>query len=136
MQFIKDFDKWNLNKRSIHFKEKVSVYPKKRHIYYAKLGVNIGFEVDGKKLFLRPVLILARIGSLIWVVPLTSKFKPNIFHHKLISVKFPNISNSVIMLSQARIMDKKRIQNELGIISISEFLIIQKKMKKLYFPSF
>jgi len=134
--FLKDFNSWNLDKQVVHHRAKPVVYPKRRHIYYAKLGVNVGFEVDGKKLFLRPVLILARIGSLFWVAPLTSKFKANIFHYRLNSVSFPNIKDSVVMLSQARIVDKKRIQNELGIISIPEFLTIQKKMKKLYFPSF
>lgn len=132
----KGFNEWNTEKQEINSgKYDREFYPKVRSIWYAKLGINIGFESDGKKEFKRPVLILAKIGSLYWIVPLTSQVKENIFHHTLTSVKFKKITNSVLMLSQARIIDKRRLISEIGIISKNEFNIIQKKMKGLYFSS-
>jgi len=85
---------------------------------------------------LRPAIVLSKIGSLYWIAPLTTKLKQNIFYHLITSIEFENIENSIIILSQARVIDKKRFQNEIGIIKKDEFKIIQKKMKKLYFPSF
>ncbi len=135
-EYIKEFDIWNKEKKELHMSEEIEIYPKPRHIWYAKFGVNIGSESDGKAEFLRPVLVLSKIGSLYWVVPLTSKFKENIFHHTLESVKFEKIEYSLIMLSQARIIDKKRFQERIGkMVSKEEFSEIQKKMKSLYFPS-
>ncbi len=112
------------------------IYPKARQIWFVKLGINIGFEANGKTDFTRPVLVLAKIGSLYWVVPLTSRLKLNSFHHRLESISFKNIEHSLVMLSQARVVDVKRFQECIGGISKSEFFIIQKKMKKFYFPSF
>lgn len=134
--YYKDFDKWNIEKQSLHNKVEVFIFPKIRHIYYVKFGINIGFESDGKSSFLRPAIVLSKIGSLYWIAPLTTKLKQNIFYHLITSIEFENIENSIIILSQARVIDKKRFQNEIGIIKKDEFKIIQKKMKKLYFPSF
>lgn len=86
MDFSKNFSEWAFEKKHIHESKPNKIFPKIRHIWYAKIGVNIGNEADGKKEFVRPVLVLAKIGSLYWVAPLTSRFKDNIFHHPLTSV--------------------------------------------------
>ncbi len=138
-EHLKNFDDWNAEKKDLHNELSPVIYPKVRYIWYVKWGVNIGFESDGKKEFRRPVLVLAKIGSLYWVVPLTSKLKENYFHHTLSSVVFSHseVENSVVMLSQARIIDEKRFIHEIGIIEgKDEFREIQKKMKNIYFPSF
>ena len=132
----KDFDQWSNEKKNIHYKkDNKNFYPKIREVFYAKIGVNIGFESDGKSEFMRPVLILSKIGSLYWAVPLTSKYKQNFFHHELQSISFSNIEHSLIMLSQSRIIDKRRLVESLGMVSKEEFQCIQKKMKSMYFPS-
>jgi mRNA-degrading endonuclease toxin of MazEF toxin-antitoxin module len=135
MQHHKSFEDWGNEKQKIHESTVYDFSPRVREIVFAKMGVNIGFESDGKKEFLRPVIILKKIGSLYWVVPLTSKLKENIFHHTLKSVEFEEIENSVVMLSQGRIVDKKRFTQKIGEISWKEYHEIQKKMKKLYFSS-
>lgn len=133
----KDFQHWGIEKEKINSQDyDTHFYPKVREIFYAKLGINIGFEADGKKEFIRPILILAKIGSLYWIVPMTSKLKNNFFHHEITSISFPEVEHSVIMLSQSRIIDKKRLMESLGMISKDEFTLIQKKMKSMYFPSF
>ena len=133
--YKKEFDEWNNDKKILAFCDNKKVYPKTRHIYYIKLGVNIGFESDGKIRFLRPVLVLAKLGSLFWVVPLTSKRKEGVFYHKITSVSFKGKRSSFIMLTQSRVVDRLRFQNEIGIMKKEEYFEIQKKMMKLYFPS-
>ena len=135
MSYQKNFDQWSKNKQLIQELDTPKIYPKIRHIWYAKIGINIGFEADGKDEFLRPVLVLAKIVTLYGVAPLTSKFKEDKFHYELTSVSFKQIDHSLVMLSQAKIIDKKRFQERINIISVEEYNIIQKKMKKLYFSS-
>lgn len=133
---LKLFTSWAKEKNILHNKMKHTVFsPRPREIVYAKMGVNIGFEADGKKDFLRPVIVLAKIGSLYWIAPLTSQFKQNPFHYKMESVRFKNVEHSVIMLSQARIVDGKRFLYKIGEVNEKEFLEIQKEMQRLYFPS-
>jgi len=136
---IKNFKKWGEEKERLNISEITSditkFSPRIREVVYAKFGINIGFEADGKKNFMRPVLILAKIGSMYWVAPLTSKLKENYFHHELLSVKFPTIKHSLVMLYQARIIDEKRCFHKIGEVQKIEFQEIQKKMKSMYFPS-
>jgi mRNA-degrading endonuclease toxin of MazEF toxin-antitoxin module len=136
MNYSRNFDAWNEEKKSLDAQNLPIRHPKVRYIWYVKLGVNVGFESDGKKKFKRPVLVLAKIGSLYWVVPLTSKLKENAFHYSLKSVSFDDVKNSVVMLSQARVIDVSRFSHEIGRVEKEEFKKIQKKMKSLYFPSF
>lgn len=84
--YQKNFSQWSNKKEDIHNTKVSSFSPRIREIVYAKMGINIVYESDGKKNFIRPVLILSKVGSLYWVVPLTSKLKENFFHHTLKSV--------------------------------------------------
>ena len=54
----KDFDKWNLEKKSIHSNQEFPFY-NEREIWWCSLGVNVGFEQDGTgQKFDRPVLVI------------------------------------------------------------------------------
>lgn len=57
------------------------------------MGVNIGYEEDGKnEKFERPVLILKKFNQyLILVVPLSSKIKNNKYYFEKIKNKIKNI---------------------------------------------
>lgn len=59
--YIKDFDGWNKEKQTIHNKKHKQFYPKTRQVWYTKLGVNVGYEADGKAEYTRPVLIIKKI---------------------------------------------------------------------------
>jgi len=135
MRHFKNFKDWSTEKESLHCGDSPNIFPKVRQIWFAKIGVNIGFESDGKGEYTRPILIMAKIGSLFWCLPLTSKNKKDWFHHKLESVKFKKYKDSIVMLSQARILDKKRLLKWIGTVNKEEFLIIQKKLRKMYFPA-
>jgi mRNA-degrading endonuclease toxin of MazEF toxin-antitoxin module len=89
-------------------------------------------EENGKEDFRRPVLVINRIGGLFFVVPLSTKEKDNKFYYRLTSVDFKK--PSLVMLSQARVIDKKRFMNKIGEISDEEFQKIKKFLRKMYLP--
>ena len=70
---LEKFDEWNEEKKGIHQKNAEKVFISPREIWYVKMCVNIGNETNGKKEFLRPVLVLKRVGNLIFIAPLTTK---------------------------------------------------------------
>lgn len=124
----KDFDKWNEKKKMIDTKElSGKVFFNEREIWWGSLGLNIGFEQDGKNdNFERPFLIIKKFNkNVVWVVPTTSVAKENKFHHKLKS------GNSVVILSQLRLVSTKRFIRLIETISENEFKEIVDKIKSL-----
>ena len=78
------FDEWNEEKKELqsqihHQKslpkeeQKKIVYVNNREIWYAKLGMNLGSESNGKKNFRRPMLVIKKVGSMFFVAPMTTK---------------------------------------------------------------
>lgn len=124
----KDFDQWNRQKKALNHKE-IQIFPKVRQIWFVKLGVNVGCEEDGKGEFLRPVIVLAIIGSLCWCVPLTTKHKNKSRFYLQISDK------SSVLLSQARVLDKRRFVSWVGTVDKKQFQHIQSILKDMYFPN-
>ncbi len=56
--YVKNFDSWNLHKKSIH-QNGVNKYYSQQEIWWCSLGTNIGFEEDGSGFVgERPVLII------------------------------------------------------------------------------
>ncbi|MDR0299066.1 MAG: hypothetical protein LBI13_03170 [Streptococcaceae bacterium] len=45
--YQKEFDFWNNEKKHLNNREK-AFYVKEREIWYCSLGVNVGYEIDGK----------------------------------------------------------------------------------------
>ncbi len=133
------FDLWNQEKKHIHKHDIPNVYINTREIWFTKMGKNVGFEQDGKDEFLRPVLVLKKVGNLFFTVALTSKEKINSsFYHKLEEVeldkknkKYKNSSH--VILSQVRVMDKKRFTQHIGIVAEKEFKTIKQKLRTLLF---
>ena len=68
----------NKEKIKLNFeKEERGFYINLREIWFVKMGKNIGHEEDGKNKFLRPVLVIKKVGNLFFTVALTSKGKDN-----------------------------------------------------------
>ena len=119
---MKDFDKWN------NIKKKVEghTYPffHEREIFYARLGINIGFEQCGKgEDFERPVLILKKFNnSVFWGIPLstTSKTGKYYYHFEF----FPK-KRSVAIIPQMKLIDAKRLDRKIGKMSTDDFLSIK-----------
>ena len=54
----KDFDGWIVKKKEYHYRDSLPPKFKERDIWWVSIGVNIGYEEDGKhEKYLRPVLI-------------------------------------------------------------------------------
>lgn len=57
----KNFDKWNGEKKRVNIRDENTLFHE-REVWWCSLGVNIGFEQDGKNdIFERPVLIIRNI---------------------------------------------------------------------------
>jgi len=46
--FPKDFDGWIVKKKEYHFRKATPPLFKERDIWWISIGVNVGFEEDGK----------------------------------------------------------------------------------------
>jgi mRNA interferase MazF len=121
----KDFDSWNKLKKSLSTGES-NVFFHKREIWYCSLGKNIGYEEDGKnELFERPILIIKKFNNDIFLaIPLTSSKKDNkyYFKYKLEGREYSGI------LSQIRLLDKKRLSRKIGMMKESDFKNIIKSI--------
>jgi len=133
----KVFDIWNNEKKKTDKKNVKKVYINQREIWFVKMGKNIGFEEDGKENFLRPVLVLKKLGNMFWTVAMTSKGKDNNFYFKIEgnfnenNQKYKN--SSFLILSQVRVMDKKRFTENMGYVDKNEFEKIKEKLKTFLF---
>lgn len=137
------YDERNETKKEIHFelsehaKKNPTFYINEREIRYVRLWVNIGYEENGKSGFLRPVMIIRKVWNLFFVVALTSKGKDkNRFYHKLTDVAFNEKNKkyentSYCILSQVRVIDKKRFTEIMWLVSDEEFFRIKQKLKEL-----
>lgn len=128
--YQKDFEGWNKEKQCLESIDTQNFYVNPWEIRYVKLGINIWCEEDGKREYRRPVLVVSRVWSLFFVLPLTSKIKDNRYHHRLLSPYFETPSTA--MLSQAKVIDKKRFLDKIWWISHDEMIVLQKKLKELY----
>jgi len=129
------FDKWNEDKKILEQLDLDKFYVNEREIYYTKMWVNVWFEQDWKNEFLRPVLVLKKLWNLFFTVALTSKNKSNKkFYYKLntavfIEEKKKYEDSSYCILSQVRVMDKRRFTDKIWYISKDEFIEIKKILR-------
>lgn len=124
----KDFQKWHSIKELLENKEK-KTYFQERDIWWCSLGLNLGFEEDGKnEQFERPVLVLKKINNdLMWVLPLTRTEKIWKYYFQ---IEY-EIRKSSIILSQLRTISKKRLLRKMRMISGKEFNEIRNRVKNL-----
>ena len=131
------FDMWNLDKKRIHNTPIENVFVNTREIWYTKMGINIWYEENGKHEFKRPVLVIKKIWTLFLVIALTSKWKDNNkFYHKFLTASFNDKNlkykdSSYCILSQIKVMDKKRFTEYMWSVGEIEFLHIKEKLKSI-----
>jgi mRNA interferase MazF len=112
----KDFNEWNENKKATNLLERIKVKP--GQIYWARLGLNIGFEQDGKgENYRRPILIIKKFSAeIILGIPLSTKIKEGSWYKNFV---FQGVKR-VLILSQAKVFDVKRFDQYEGQISENE----------------
>lgn len=130
-----NFDIWNEEKKLIHVSCLPQFYVNAREIWYVKLWVNVWFEQNGKSEYKRPVLVVKKVGNLFFVVPLTTHWKnDSIFYYLLKNVTFKEknkVARSFCILSQGKVLDKRRFLHKIWEIGEQESLIIKKKLKEI-----
>lgn len=124
---MKDFDKWNSEKKNLHENGENKFYHP-RDIWWCSLGLNIGFEQDGKdKYFQRPVLIIKGLGKeTCLVLPLTTSSKTHKYRVPIGSVTG---KESKAILSQMKVIDTKRFVNKIAVLDEKTFEIIRKSVR-------
>jgi len=84
------------------------VFFHRREVWFASLGINIGFEQDGKgDKFLRPIIVLKKFNNeVLWAIPTTTKNKNGPYF------RFDQGNNDFVtaIISQLRLMDSKRLE--------------------------
>ena len=128
--YPKDFDGWNTKKKECHYKETVPPMFKEKDIWWISVGVNIGFEEDGKNdNFVRPVLVLKKFNREIFIgVPLTTKIKENIYYVP-ITVKQRTVS---AMISQIRVFSTKRFWNKLAELDTNDYSRVLEEIREFF----
>lgn len=135
----KDYTQWWEEKVNLNALDLSDFYINSRDIYFTKMWLNIGFEENWKNNFLRPVLVLKKLWNLFFTIALTSKWKDNkLFYHKFESVKYNEDNqkysdSSYCILSQVKVMDKRRFTEKMWYLPKQEFEELQKKLKKFLF---
>jgi hypothetical protein len=125
---IKKFDIWNNKKQELD-SDKIHFRFRERDIFFMYLGVNIGFEQDGGKDFLRPVVVYKKFNKHVFLgIPLTSQLKVDKFHYEF---EYKEDTRSFAILSQIKLFDIKRAKFRDGIISKEDFFKLQDKLLNL-----
>ena len=124
----KDYKLWMPVKSSINNELNRPIGFKRREIWIANIGENIGFEEDGKGArFVRPVLIIRTYGkNMCYIVPLSTTHKRGRFY---LPIEGHTGKESVVLLSQARIIDSARLRRKIGFIDEDSFEIVKEKLK-------
>lgn len=125
----KDFNNWNRQKTNLHDVGESKLYHE-REVWWCSLGLNIGFEQDGKgEDFSRPILIIKGFSRDVFLcVPLTTKNKEGKYYCDI--VLEDKLSRKVI-LSQIRLVDSKRLQEKICRIDRLQFAYIKQNIIRI-----
>ena len=127
-KYIKKFQKWFFIKPNLNDKSTVPMF-KEREVWMCHLGVNVGYELDGKNNeFLRPVLIFRKLSreSAI-VVPLVGKRKRGSWYVN----SYVNKKKGSYCLHQIRMLDCRRLKYKLVQVSPQQYDAVRDALCKL-----
>ena len=96
-----------------------------REVWWCSLGVNVGYEQDGKgERFARPVLIFKKFNKeIFWGVPITMASKTGKFYSP---INLGDSKKRCAIISQIRLLDCKRLLDKVGFINEDNYIEIQK----------
>ncbi len=126
----KDFQPWHTKKENLHKNTQVRVYFNEREIWWCALGVNVGYEQDGKgEDFMRPVIILKQFNKeVFWAIPLTTKIKKGKYYF---DIDLSDDRERQAILSQLRLVDVKRLKKKLAVLPEKQFQELRKAVAAL-----
>jgi len=110
--YSKDFFSWNELKQKYQDRDFTPPLFQEREIWWTSVGVNLGFEEDGKApKFLRPVLIIKKFNRELFVgIPMSTKLKANKYYYK-VTVNGSTVS---VLLSQLRTFSSRRLLDKMA----------------------
>jgi len=125
----KDFDNWNEEKELANTKDTSDLYFYEGEIWWISLGVNVGFEQDGKsQQFTRPVLVLKKFSQNVFIgVPLSTSGKTGKYYFNFAFAD----GQSTASLSQIKLFDSKRLVKKMGFIEKEVLEKIRTKVKNI-----
>ncbi len=127
----KDFDSWNKIKKTIDINNNDSApFYNEREVWWCSLGLNIGFEQDGKgKDYARPILVIKGFSKQVLLcLPLTTKQKEGKYYS---NVDLKDGIQRKVILSQIRLIDSKRLQEKISTLDEIQFKEIKQKIIRL-----
>ena len=125
----KDFDGWNGVKKDVHIRSNVPLY-KTREIWWANLGLNVGYEQDGTGTnYKRPALVLRGLSRNVCVIlPLTTSPKRDRFY---IDAGIVEKKPAAAIISQIRLIDTRRLVEKIATLDRAHFDLIRKAARDL-----
>ena len=125
----KDFDKWNKRKKRLNG-DSLRLFFHEREVWWCSVGVNVGFEQDGRGVcFARPVLIFKKFNNeVFWAIPLSTKIKKGKFY---VPIELGDTVPRVVIVSQLRLVDAKRLIDKMSMIPADNYKLIQKAVINL-----
>ncbi len=126
-----DIFRWNEKHEWIEAKNN-KIYFKEGEVWWAHLGVNIGYEMNGKGTnFARPVIVLKKYNQFSFLaLPLSTANKINKYR---ISVGIIEGKESYASMSQIRNIDSRRLMNKIARLEPAIFAEIKEKTSRANF---
>ena len=127
INIVKRFFEWIGLKETIHKNDSIPPFFKEGEIWWSYFGENVGTEMNGKgKLFSRPILIFKKYDKYSFLaLPLTTKHKKGTWYFTFTH----NEKKQTIVLSQARVINYKRLKELVGKVDSIDY----KKIKEAFF---
>ncbi|MEK7081939.1 MAG: type II toxin-antitoxin system PemK/MazF family toxin [Patescibacteria group bacterium] len=129
-KILRWFSNWAMLKPKLHFSDNREVFPKRREIWWASVGQNIGVEVNGKNSkFERPILIVKVFNAdFVLAVSISSQEKEGKYYY---AFKNPDGKKNVVVLSQIKSISSKRLVRKIGEIEATDFSKIVARLKDM-----
>ncbi len=127
---IKRFLGWIGLKQLLHFSPGVIPHVNERDVWWASLGENVGFEINGKSGdFTRPVIIFRKLSQgFFFVIPLTTQARAGTWYARF-RLKG---RDQFACLHQARSIDYRRLHSRLGRLDDVDFAQVERGFLSLY----
>jgi mRNA interferase MazF len=130
MSFIKNFLQWFALKPKL---DDISAKPpliEEANFWWCSLGENVGTEISGKgQKFARPCIIYKKLSPFTFmIIPCSTQIKEGSWFFKFSH----NDIEQIAVLSQARIIDYRRLKNKIGTLDEKDFNDISDAFIKLY----
>ncbi len=128
----KDFDQWNRIKKYTNERHVKNLYFREREVWWARLGVNVGFEQDGGGTeYTRPVIILKKYNQQSCLaVPLSTTRKQGMYYFAVGNVEE---KQAKAILSQIRMVDVRRLVHHVGTVDRDTFAVLVDELVRVNF---